>query len=90
MEKKEVDITGLIQSLAFLDDYLKGATYSSRGADSLTLGAPAASCRFNNGDNVINQYYRIAIAYDNTQTTSVTLLLVYHRHFNHCYRPPLR
>ena len=53
-------------SLQVLDDYLKGATYGTSGADVFTLGAPTALFCFNNGYNVINYLQDAATAHDDT------------------------
>ena len=46
-------------SLGLLNDYLKGATYSTSGTGEFAVCTPVALHCFNNGDNTVN--YRQSI-----------------------------
>jgi hypothetical protein len=50
--------------LALLNNYRKGAAYSSGGAYSFTLSAPAALFCFYESDNVVDQYQATAMDTD--------------------------
>jgi hypothetical protein len=62
--------------LRFFDDYLEGTGNGSRGADRLALQAPATVFRFNNHNQIANQYQSVAVANAKAQPTAVTLIAV--------------
>lgn len=54
------------RGLVLLDNYLKGATQGSSGADGFALRAPAALFCLDDSDNVVNQHQCVTIAHSDT------------------------
>ena len=68
---------GAIRLLVAFNNYVEWAAYSSSGADGFTVSTPVAFFSSNNRYYVTKQNQGITEAHADTQTTAITLVLVY-------------
>jgi hypothetical protein len=86
MKSSESIIVAFSGRLGFLYNYLEGTAHGPSKTNDFAFGTPIALFCGNDSYNIVNQHESIGVAHVNTQTTSVTLLGIYQRHFNHFYK----